>query len=335
MKKSILLTVLFFLLTFTAKAQIEYIFAAQDDASAYVEHYLNPVINGLMYDLSNGWYSRAKAHEKFGFDFSFTASVAMIPSDEQYFQFIASDYNNLTIGSGSSELPTIAGSETATELEINVEDNLFSIDALDGHGDKWLKEFFIPIAIPTPMIQAGIGLPLNTDLKIRFFPNTEREGIAFNLLGIGIKHELSQYFQKGDKNLFTLSGLAAFTKVNVTYTPDNIEIPGNDQALTMSFNTYTAQAIAGVNLKIVNFYAGFGYVGGSTDLGVKGTYEFDLDDNSTVDVTVTDPIDLNFTMSGFKTTLGTRFNLGPVKIFGDYTFQKYPSITAGVAFSLR
>ncbi len=335
MKKIFFLFILTSTLSISTQAQIEYIFAAKEDASTYVEHYLNPAINGLMYDLNNGWYSRAKTHKKFGFDLSFTASVAMIPTDEQYFQFVASDYNNLTIHNGSAELPTIAGSETDTELEIDVSGFPYTINALDGHGDKWLKEFFIPISIPTPMIQAGLGLPLKTDLKLRFFPNTEREGIAFNLLGIGIKHELSQYFQKDDNQLFTLSGLAAFTKVNITYTPNNSEISGDNQALTMYFNAYTAQAIAGVNLKIVNFYAGFGYVGGNTDISAKGTYEFDLDDNGSIDVSVTDPIKLDFTMSGFKTTLGARINLGPVKIFSDYTLQKYPSVTAGFTVSLR
>ena len=335
MKKSIILIILVSTFSFPTQAQIEYIFAAKEDASTYVEHYLNPAINGLMYDLSNGWYSRAKTHKKFGFDLTIAVSVATIPSDEQCFQFVASDYDNLTIHSGNSELPTITGDETNSVLEIDVSGSPYTINALDGHGDKWLGKFIIPISIPTPMIQVGFGLPLKTDLKIRFFPSTEIEGVAFKLLGFGLKHDLSQYFQKGEKQLFTLSGLAAFTQVNLTYAPDNIDISGSNQALTMYFKNYTVQAIAGLNLRIINFYAGFGYVEGNTDLDVKGTYKFDLDSDNTVDVTVTNPINLDFTVSGFKTTFGARLNLGFIKIFGDYTFQKYPSITAGVAFGLR
>lgn len=336
MRKSILFTLFAFTFSISTQAQIEQIFAADGDASTYVEHYLNPAINGLMYDLSNGWYSRSNTHKKFGFDVSFSASLAIIPESEKYFQFVASEYDNLTLQGGDGQLPTIAGSETSETLEIGLPLNqVYPIDAIDGLGDKWMKEFFIPLSIPTPMIQAGFGLPLNTDIKLRFFPNTEREGIAFNLFGLGLKHNLSQYFIKSDKDLFTVSALGAFTKTNVTYTPNNSEIPGNNQSLEMSINAYTAQAIAGVNLKIVNFYLGFGYVGGTTDLGAKGSYNFDVDNNGSSDLVVTDPLDLNFEMTGFKTTLGTRFNFGPVKIFGDYTFQEFPSVTAGVVFSLQ
>ncbi len=335
MRKSILITFFAISLSLSIQAQIEYIFAADGDASTYVEHYLDPAINGLMYDLNNGWYSSSKTHNKFGFDVSFTASFAFIPDDERFFQFVASEYDNLTLQGGDGSLPNVAGDDTNQQLLTEVGGVSFPINALDGYGDDWLREFFIPIAIPTPMIQAGLGLPFNTDIKLRFFPNTEREGIAFKLFGLGLQHNLSQYFKKSDEGLFTLSALGAFTNTSVSYVPNNIEIPGNNQSLDIDISTYTAQAIAGINLKVINLYLGFGYVGGTTDLGVKGSYNFDLDNNGTNDLIVNDPIDLNFEMTGFKTTLGTRFNLGPVKIFGDYTFQKYPSVTAGVAVSVN
>lgn len=333
MKKIFILAILT-TLSFSTQAQIEQIFAAKEDASTYVEHYLNPAINGLMYDLNNGWYSRAKTHKKFGFDVSFTASIAIIPDNEKYFQFVASEYDNLTLQGGDGQLPTIAGSETNDVLETSVSGFALPINAIDGYGDKWLKEFFIPLSIPTPMIQAGFGLPFKTDIKLRFFPNTEREGIAFNLFGLGLKHNISQYFSKSDKDLLTVSALGAFTKTSVTYSPNAANIPGSNQSLEIDIQAYTAQAIAGINLEFFDFYLGFGYVGGTTDLGVKGDYNFGGGTSGVTPYVVTDPFDLNFEMTGFKTTLGTRFNLGPVKIFGDYTFQEYPSITAGVAFSM-
>ncbi len=332
MRKTILFILFTISISISTKAQIEHIFAADGDASTYVEHYLSPAINGLMYDLNSGWYSRSKTHKKFGFDVSFSASIAFIPDDEKYFQFLSSEYDNLTLQGGNALLPTVAGDDSNAVLETEVLGVSLPINALDGYGDDWLKEFFIPISIPTPMIQAGFGLPFKTDIKLRFFPNTEREGIAFNLFGLGLKHNISQHFTKSDSDFFTISALGAFTKTNVTYTPNNAGIPGDNQALDINIQAYTAQAIAGINLKLVNFYLGVGYVGGTTDLGVNGSYIFN---NGVSDFTVTDPIDLNFEMTGFKTTIGTRFNLGPVKIFGDYSFQKYPGITAGIAVSMH
>jgi hypothetical protein len=337
MRKLIVLSFIAILLSNTAQAQIEYIFAAGDDAATYTKQYLNPAINGIMYDLNSGWFSRAKTHKKFGFDLTFTTSFAIIPDDEKQFQFVAADYTNLTLQGGNTTLPTIAGTKTNAVLETHILGNTFTIDALDGYSDHWLKEFFIPLSIPTPMIQAGLGLPFKTDIKLRFFPNTEREGIAFNLFGLGVKHNLSQYFIK-TAGIFTVSGMAAFTNINFSYVPNNTDIPGDNQEISMKLKTYTAQIIAGVNLKIVNVYAAYGYNSGKTDLGVKGNYDFDFNYDGSIDPAterVVDPVNLNFAISGYKTTLGVRLNLGPAKIFADYTLQKYPSVTAGIAVSVR
>jgi hypothetical protein len=105
----------------------------------------------------------------------------------------------------------------------------------------------------------------------------------------------------------------------------------------MQINSYTLQVIGDIDLKIINFYLGMGYTTGNTNLDALGTYEFDFDDNGTIesDEIITDPIKLDFAISGVKTTIGTRLNLGPVKIFGDYTLQKYSSITVGLALSIR
>jgi hypothetical protein len=305
MKKIILFSSFTILFSIYSQAQIEYIFAARDDASTYVKQYLNPAINGIMYDLNSGWFSRAKTHKKFGFDLTFTSSFAMIPDDEKQFQFVEADYNNLSLQGGNASLPTIAGEKTDSVLEYNVLGNTFTIDALDGYGNRWLKELFIPLVVPMPMIQGGLGLPFNTDVKVRFFPKTEREGVAFYLYGLGVKHDISQYFI--DSKIFTISGLAAFTNINFSYTPNNSEIPGANQEVYMKLKTFTAQAIAGVNIKVVNFYLAYGYVSGATDMGVNGEYYFDFNadgDYDDADEIVINPINLDFAVSGYKTTIG-------------------------------
>jgi hypothetical protein len=55
----------------------------------------------------------------------------------------------------------------------------------------------------------------------------------------------------------------------------------------------------------------------------------------TVNESISDPVNLNFDANGVRTTLGARLNLGFFKIFGDYTLQKYNTVSAGIAFSFR
>lgn len=339
MKKFILLSILGIVFHTSSQAQIDAVFAGRDDASTYVQHYLNPVMNGLMYNLNNGWYTTGKTHKKFGFDLTISASAAMIPDDEKMFQFVASDYNYLSVASGPSEIPTLAGGESTTQLEATNNGDSILFDAPDGAAGEWPEDFILPVSVPTPMVQLGLGLPTKTDLKLRFFPNTNRDGVSFKLLGVGLQHDLTQHFKVlDDMSNIRISALGAFTRASIVYSPEDSDIGGNDQRTEMKINTYTVQAIGDINLKIINFYLGIGYTGGKTSLDALGSYEFDYDDDGTIDQNdevIVDPISLNFAISGIKTTLGARLNLGPVKIFADYSLQKYSSITAGIAISVR
>ncbi len=336
--KKIILALLFITFSNMVNAQLEAIFAARDDAAIYTKQYLNPAMNGIMYNLNNGWYSSGKTHKKLGFDLTVFASTSMVPDKDKFFQFIASDYNYLSISSGSSQLPTVAGGTTNTVLEANNGSDSITFDAVDGLGGEWPTDFFIPVSVPTPMVQLGLGLTGKTDIKLRFFPKTTNQGVSFGLLGIGIQHDLTQYFKALDKiPMLHISGLGAFTRANLIYTPDNTDISGSNQRMEMHINAYTLQAIGDINLKIIDVYLGMGITSGSTNLDALGTYEFDFNDNGSIenDEIITDPIQLDFAITGVKTSIGARINLGPVKIFGDYTLQKYPSLTAGLALSIR
>ena len=55
----------------------------------------------------------------------------------------------------------------------------------------------------------------------------------------------------------------------------------------------------------------------------------------TITETISNPVNLDFEANGIRTTLGARLNLGPIKIFGDYTFQKFNTLSAGLAISIR
>ena len=50
---------------------------------------------------------------------------------------------------------------------------------------------------------------------------------------------------------------------------------------------------------------------------------------------VTDPINLTYNENSFRATGGLRFKLGPLTLHGDYTWQAYHMVSAGVGFSMR
>ena len=356
MKKVLL--VLLFLTTFTMNAQDfeDLLKAGATDTETYLGNYLEPVFKGIIYDLSGGWYHSAKVHNKFGFDLTLGVNLAFVPEDQKNFIFNNADYTVLALTSGlpSDSLPTAMGGKTTKEISVSIPTTITnpntgleeevlqttSFNAVNGFGED-IEDAGIPSGVPLPMVQIGVGLPLKTDVKIRYVPETEMEEISLKLFGIGLQHDLLQHFSKKDSK-FDLSLLGAFTKSTVIATPEDGTY-GVNQEIILSFDSYTAQIVAGFDLKYINFYAGLGYVSGSSSVTVNGdySYTYEIKDQhgnpiaGVPDKTITlhDPIQLDYSVSGAKATVGMRLNIGFLKVFADYTFQGYDTANIGVAFS--
>ena len=70
------------------------------------------------------------------------------------------------------------------------------------------------------------------------------------------------------------------------------------------------------------------------------TLSYDLQDSNqnsvgTIIENISDPINLDFSSSGTRATIGARLNLLFFKIFADYTIQEYNTLSLGAAFSIR
>lgn len=340
MKKIILLTALTAGL-FTAKAQeIEEFLVLGKDAGTMLQSYLEPAFKGTMYNLNSGWYRTAKPHRVLGFDITLNATLSSVPSSGKNFTFKNSDYDNLKIKGGATQvdLPTSFGGTTDVVLEYEeeaafagiTETRKFDFEALDG-----LTEDVGFDQVPAAMIQAGIGLPFKTDVTVRFVPEVGSDKFKSDLIGFGVKHNILQYFPIAKRiPLVDISLFGGYTKLSSTY------IPGDDQSIDMEVKTFTGQLLGSVDLKIVNFFVGLGYSKGQSSLNVTGDYSFEyeidgLPGKQTRTIDEADLPKLKNDINSFMTTAGMSLNLAFFKIYGSYTLQEYNSINAGVAFSFR
>lgn len=349
MKKTQILLIVFLAVTSVKAQELESLLLSGNDASKLTENYMSPLMEGLLYSMNGGWYTTAKTHKKFGFDVTISANASFVPSSSQNFTFNAADYEFLTTANGETSLPTVMSendSETTIDIRIPIDGtNTFKVGSFEMPGGI-TKD--LPInALPTPMIQVGLGLPTRTDVKLRFVPKLNFEDdVEASLIGVGLQHDITQYFGAIDKLPLSVSVLAAFTRLKATYAinddslTDNVSIRNGEAEFTM--NAFTIQALGSLDFKIITLYGGFGYNSGTSEINIKGDYNltYDVQDSSgntvsTVNETVSNPVNLDFEASGIRTTLGARFNLGPIKIFGDYTFQKFNTLSAGIAVSIR
>lgn len=348
MKRLVVSLAIIMSVQFSKAQELESVLLAADDASLLLTNYLNPAMKGLMFSMNDGWATTAKVHKKFGFDITIGVNASIIPNAAKTFAFIPSEYTVISLPNGETELQTIISdnsAEATVDISVPIGDGTYKIGNFTMPGGI-AKD--LPLSVlPAPTVQVGFGLPFKTDIKARFVPSISfDEDVKVKLLGFGVQHDVMQYFGALRHLPLSLSVLGGFTTMDVVYDiidddgTNNLEIKNGKTAFEL--NSWTAQALASLDFKLITVYGGVGYSNGKTSVKLKGDYSltYAIEDDQgnylgTVNEAITDPINLSFAANGMRATLGTRLNLGVFKIFADYTFQEYDTATLGFSISVR
>lgn len=335
MKKNIIL-LMFAFCTVTSYAQLDFgtiLEGNSADANTYAQGYLEPLVVGFGQGINGGWYSTAKTHKFLGIDIKVIASGALVPSEKESFTFNNSDYTSINLDNASlsqAQIPTILGSKELSDrplLEFSSNGQSISTSSLPGFG-KDLKDNIGFNAVPSAMVQVGIGLFKNTDLKVRFIPEQTIDDNKFSVFGIGVMHDIKQWIP-GIKLLpFHLSAFGGYTNIKTSVLLDASNNP--DQIIELDTNSYVFQLVASKKLAFLTLFGGVGTTSYKTDLNVLGTF-----DTSNNNAPIVDPIALNYTGSNLRANVGLDIKLLFLNISAEYAVQEYDTFTATVGFSIR
>ncbi|MCD6565237.1 MAG: hypothetical protein J7K53_04760 [Bacteroidales bacterium] len=323
------------------------------DGIKVLEGYITPYANAFGSSLNGGWYNTGKPHKLGGFDITLSVSTTLIPEDAKTFDLSELGLSTLTV-SGNSIAPTIAGENSDGPLME------YWIDEFEGTSlpvPVKLASFNTPPGInwgiiPLPMIKAGIGLPLGTEIIGRFIPTMKVADGSFGLWGVGLKHSLVQYLPGSDLFPVDISLMGGYTKISVGI-PVSMEPENTDnmtyelsyfenQKVNMDISAYTINLLISKKLPIVTFYGGVGYSGTSTSIAVDGNFALPSYNASSplvpiytnANVTTIPSFDIE-SFSGVRLNAGMRLTLGVLTIHADYTKANYSVITAGLGISFR
>jgi hypothetical protein len=320
--------------------------AGKADASKLITAYTEPIVKSMSYGMTGGWYNTAKTHKSLGFDIGFTISVASVPTSENFFnpnslglQSNVTFVNNSR--SSQDKAPTIVGPKDDTQYtfsgdldgDSNTPDNNITVTGPEGFDLKKEIKF---AGMPMPMIQVGIGIIKNTDLKLRLVPKQTFGSSELKMFGLGVMHDVKQHL-KGIKLLpFDLSVLVAFNSVSGSSSMVNSNSStgpvSTDGELEYKFNSYVFQALVSKKVSVLTGYAGVGYTFNNTNIDVRGTYDIAATPAS---FQLTNPLAIDFKNKSVRMTAGIRLKLGPLYFVGDYTLQKYNTLTVGMGFAFR
>lgn len=341
---------LFSLASFSQFKDIDFLRTAPVDGVKYLEAYITPWANAFGAGLNGGWYNTAKPHKFGGFDITINASAGIVPTSAQTFDASKIGLSASVTGAGVSS--TVAGLDKAGPL-MSYKSNGVTLASFNApKGANWRY-------IPVPTAQVGIGLPLGTELKVRFIPKIKIKDGDVSLWGVGLLHSLTQYLP-GDKALpFDVSLFAGYTKLMAdvplaldpdqsvvqAYTTVNPATAFNSQNMKVNVEALNVSAIASLNLPVITFYGGIGYTKTRTGMELSGNFPLpvfvatpvphaEYNDSGIKKGSDFPKMDIkNF--SGMRANIGFRIKLAIVTIHADYTRAQYNVLTTGLGFSFR
>ncbi|GHN01416.1 hypothetical protein WSM22_29050 [Cytophagales bacterium WSM2-2] len=318
-----------------------FVTAQKDDASKLIGAYLSPVVKGFSYGMTSGWYHTGQAHKPLGFDLGVTVSAVMIPSAEETFNPTKIGLSSATVPQ-QTIAPTIVGPNTSSSYQVNYTQGPLTVSqTINGPTGLDLKKNIGGNWVPVPMIQLGIGLIKNTDLKIRYAPEISNKDYNLKLLGFGLLHDVKQYIP-GVKSLpFDLSVLVAYNSISGSSKISNTNTSADgvpyttDGNFSYKFNSWVGQAIISKKFSVLTGYLGVGYGSVSTKMNIDGHFVLDPYTPLTIANPVVNPFSTSYSNNSLKLTMGMRLKLGPIYFNGDYTVQKYNALTVGFGIAVR
>jgi hypothetical protein len=308
--------------------------AGISDAQRFSSDYLAPATQGVAYAMTNGWFNHGKAVRGQKFEFSIIGNISFIQDEKKSFLMNISDYENVRFedNSPSKTVATALGqNDPDIRIIITYDDPVFGNQEVEitlptGIGSANLN------LIPTAFLQASVAPFKGTRFIGRFFPKINTEDTQIGLYGLGLQHEITAWLP-ADKHIpVAVSGLIAFTHLDASYDfTDSTIVEGDNQRVETDINTYLFELVASTNLKIINFYAGLGYISGNSTADVLGTYR--VSDGLIVSEDIVDPYSVEQKISGMRTTVGANLKLGFFGLNVDYTVAEFDSASFGINFS--
>lgn len=323
----------------------DFIKAGSEDAELLTKAYLEPLPNGLGGGLNTGWFNSASTHKTLGFDIQVRGALAYVPETDRTFDLSSLNLQKVSPADPGATITPTAGGANDQGPEVVVRDN----------GEE-VARFNMPRGtgyhyVPSPMVQASVGLIKNTDLIVRYVPKFDIGTYGdFQMEGFGLKHELTQWLPASGFLPIDISVMAGYNRIDLTANLNVDPQPGavpdpnytgsyDNQRVRNSFDTFTAKLVVGTDLPLISLYGGLGYETSTMHLAVDGDYPVPLTDpttGATYTQTVTDPFSYSEDgVNEYSMFAGFKLRLLFLHIFGEYTYAEYPVANAGVGISIR
>lgn len=284
--------------------------------------YVSPAAEATTYQSSGGWYTSAKKKELWDLEISLQGNVLFVPSSEQDVLIEEANLVNLTIQGGGTftSIPSALGGESNVVFEGVINDSEFEFEAPEGLGQSYVNHY---------QLQAGLGIWKGTTLIGRYSPKIKINKTHYQVMGLGIQHNISQWIPSLESTSFDLAGLVSYSNYNVSdeFTPANLVL-GTINAINVEGESVQFNLLASKAVKSFDFTAGIGINVSSFSYEIGGDGELLL---TVLNQALTT---LEGDKTNFKADLGVNYSINNISFNTMFTFGNYTNLIIGFNYNI-
>ena len=297
-------------------------------AAGNAQLYVEPLARGLALAMGNGIFDGAASLPAFGFEIGAKVTGALPPTQADAFEVLAPE--TVTFGGpfggtfedpyravgGSLSTPTVAGEGAGVTLEPDGEFR----DAIVASGlDPADFSIVLPQGedlplVPHPVLYAGLGIGLGTEVSVRYTPTIEVDDEIGEAKGLGfaLRHTLTHWFT------FPVD-------IAVQAATQEVELGSYADARSTEYGVLASRRMGPLSV-----FASGVMRQGEVDVEYTATNPGDQNPALPPDGTrITFSEDLE---SDTAFGLGARLQLLVLNVAGEYTWDEYPLVTVKVGF---
>ncbi len=192
----------------TSEATLQELGNLVNDAIFFTDKYITPATDAAVYQAASSWMSTPKKKNLWDFSMGIHMNGFLVPPSDRKFTISNSDFSFFTIQEGeTASTPSALGDAQYVTLvgELNGEQVLLkSPEGIDRE------------TVVYPYLQGALGLLYGTELVAKFSPKITLKNVEYQVYGIGLKHNFSQYFKALEKRKIHLAALAAYAKEDIS-----------------------------------------------------------------------------------------------------------------------
>jgi hypothetical protein len=187
------------------------------DAIFYSDKYITPATDAAVYQASSAWVNTVKKKKLLDFTLGVNANVFLVPNSDKTFQLNNSDLSFFSIeNSNSVEVPSALGNDLQYYMSGDLDGTAVRIETPQGIDQQFV--FY-------PHLYGSLTLWYGTDLLVKFSPYTKLKKSEYQVYGVGLKHNIDQYFNALKKNKINLATTVSYSKEDVRFAFLDINTP--------------------------------------------------------------------------------------------------------------